>query len=456
MNIKRLLSLFLVCVMLLSVLASCKKEAKGGADSALEDASSELIREESAVPQEESGEESLEESKGTEESNEEKTMPTGHTPLNYEYMKGIWLYQYSAECLFRSGGKQRDEADYTRLVEQICSNLERDGYNTLFLQVRGHGDSFYPSELYPPSRYAVSDYDSVFEYDPLEIFCDIAHKHNISLQAWLNPYRLLLAGQIVSVPDNYAIKEWFNNKEGDYIIAIDGRYYANPAYEEVQQLVIDGAVEICNNYDIDGIHIDDYFYPSGVTEEFDTKAFNELANGRTLKQFRYDSVNSLVKGMYDAIHAVHPDLLFGISPAGNIENNRGYLSADIDTWCSQPGYIDYIAPQVYWSFDYYRDFAKFDICSINWANLIRCDSVKLVLGIGLYRTVSPTLTESDPGWYLYKDNIKRILEFTYDFDVAEGFIMFDYCSMYDIYSGEYNGKITEELENFLPLLKNEQ
>ena len=136
MNIKRLLSLFLVCVMLLSVLASCKKEAKGGADSALEDASSELIREESAVPQEESGEESLEESKGTEESNEEKTMPTGHTPLNYEYMKGIWLYQYSAECLFRSGGKQRDEADYTRLVEQICSNLERDGYNTLFLQVR--------------------------------------------------------------------------------------------------------------------------------------------------------------------------------------------------------------------------------------------------------------------------------------------------------------------------------
>ena len=221
----------------------------------------------------------------------------------------------------------------------------------------------------------------------------------------------------------------------------------------MQQLVIDGAVEICENYDVDGIHIDDYFYPSGVTDAFDYIAFSELGNGRTHKQFRYDSVNNLVKGMYDAIHAVNPDLLFGISPAGNMSNNRGYLSADIDTWCTTEGYIDYIAPQVYWSFDYYRDFAKFDICSKDWGNLVTCESVDLVIGMGLYRTVGASYSESDPGWYLYKDNVKRMLEFTYDYEKADGFIMFDYASMYDVLTGEYNNAIKEERENFLPLLK---
>lgn len=400
----------------------------------------------------ESGEKSFADVGETSEKGSESSEPES-TRLNYEYMKGIWLYQYSSESLFRNNGVQRDEADYTALVEKICSNLERDGFNTLFLQVRGHGDSFYPSELYPPSRYCVADYDSVFIYDPLEIFTEIAHKHGISLHAWLNPYRLLTEKQMQDVPDSYKIKQWYNEKRGDYIIALDGRYYANPAYAEVQQLVIDGAVEICRNYNIDGIHIDDYFYPSGVTDSFDYIAYADLGAGRTLKQFRYDSVNSLVKGLYDAIHAVDPDLKFGISPAGNMSNNRGYLSADIDTWCTTSGYIDYIAPQVYWSFDYYRDFAKFDICSENWGDLVTCEDVDLVIGMGLYRTVNAEYSESDPGWYLYKDNVKRMLEFTYDYEKASGFIMFDYCSMYDVFTGEYRSEINEERENFLPLLK---
>ncbi|MBQ3195161.1 MAG: family 10 glycosylhydrolase [Clostridia bacterium] len=394
-----------------------------------------------------------ESSDAADSSEEEKPVDKERKPLNYEYMKGTWLYQYSGTSLFREDGKQRDEAEYRQLVEQICANLQRDGYNTLFLQVRGHGDSFYPSELYPPSRYAVEDYDSEFDYDPFEIFVDIAHKHEISIHAWINPYRLLLVNQIISVPDNYAIKKWFNEKEGDYIVQLDGRYYANPAYEEVQQLVIDGAKEICTNYNVDGLHIDDYFYPSGVRDDFDKYAYAALGNGRTLKQFRYDCVNNLVKGLYDAVHSVHPDLMFGISPAGNMDNNRGYLSADIDTWCTTPGYIDYIAPQVYWSFNYVKDFAKFDICSTSWGNLVTCKDVKLVLGIGLYRTMDAELSQTDPGWFLYKDNLKRILEWTYDFEPADGFIMFDYCSMYDIYTGEYREQNSEEIQNMLPLLK---
>jgi len=375
-------------------------------------------------------------------------------PIDY-YMKAAWLFQYSNESLFKTGGAQRAEADYRAKVTKICQNLVRDGYNTLFLQVRGHGDSFYPSELFPPTTYVVGSYTDSFVYDPLEIFCEIAHEHGLYLHAWINPYRLLTVNQMAKVPETYAIGKWYKEYEGDYVVRVEDRYYCNPAYEEVRQLVIDGAVEICKNYDVDGLHIDDYFYPSGVTDNFDALAYSTLGNGRTRKQFRYDSVNALVKGLYDAVHGLNKGQAFGISPGGNMDNNRGYLSADIDTWCSTPGYIDYIAPQVYWSFSHSWDSAKFHICSKNWGDLITTDSVKLIIGIGLYRTIDPTNSSSDPDWFTRKDNIKRMLEHTYGYSKAEGFIMFSYESMYDIMTGEYNPKSAEEQANFLPLLKQE-
>lgn len=394
------------------------------------------------------------EPESSEESGVTSDYPTvGYQPLNYEYMKGIWLYQYKTQSLFKDSGVQRNEADYREKVKTICSNLSRDGYNTLFLQVRGHGDSFYPSELFPPTTFVVNSYTDSFVYDPLEIFCETAHEYKISLHAWINPYRLLTASQMSKVPEKYAIGKWYNEKEGDYIVCVNGRYYCNPAYAEVQQLVIDGAVEICRNYEVDGIHIDDYFYPEGADDSFDSIAYAALGNGRALKSFRFESVNSLVRGLYSAVHTVNEDLLFGVSPAGNINANRGYLCADVDTWCANPGYIDYIAPQAYWSFSHSQSYAKYNICSQNWARLIKCDSVKLIMGMGLYRTINPTDSSTDPDWYNCDDNIKRMLEYTYNDENAAGFIMFDYESLYNIFTGEYRTENKAERENFLPLLK---
>lgn len=388
------------------------------------------------------------------DTSEEGKIPTNdYKPLNYEYMKAMWLYQYKNQSLFKDKGQQRDEADYREKVTQICSNLKRDGFNTLFLQVRGHGDCFYPSELFPPTTYVVPSYTDTFAYDPLEIFVEIAHEHEISLHAWVNPYRLLTANQIKRVPEKYAIGKWYKESEGDYVVRVGDRYYCNPAYPEVQQLVIDGAIEICSKYNVDGLHIDDYFYPDGADNSFDSLAYATLGAGKTQKQFRFDSVNTLVKGLYDAVHAVNKDLMFGISPAGNIDANRGYLCADVDTWCSTPGYIDYIAPQAYWSFSHKLNYAKYNICTDNWARLITCDSVKLIMGMGLYRTVGVEQSSTDPDWFLYKDNIKRMVEHTYAYEKADGFIMFDYESLYDIMTGEYITVNEEERNNFLPLLK---
>ncbi len=395
----------------------------------------------------------------TEETSEDEVL---YEPLNYEEMKGIWLYQYRGECIFRTDGDQRDEADFRVKVEQVCSNLARDGYNTLFLQVRPYGDSFYPSEFYCPTAFVVKDYTDSFDYDPLAIFVETAHKYNVSIHAWLNPMRLMTAKQITTVPDNYKIKQWYDEKEGDYVVKVDGRYYLNPAYAETRQLIIDGALEICKNYDIDGIHFDDYFYvdiQGKANLAFDQKAYDEQNpdGEQTLvarKTWRKENVNTLLRDLFAAIKAYDERILFGVSPAGNISNNvDGYLCADVKKWCAEPGYIDYIAPQVYWSFDYKANFAKFNICSRDWSRLMKCDEVKLIIGMPLYKTERPQNSETDPGFYKYKDNIKRMLEFLETFAFDSGWIMFDYETLYDIDTGEYNPLIEEERENFLPLLK---
>ncbi len=392
-----------------------------------------------------------------------------YTPLNYDAMKGIWFYQYdSSYTVFKaSSSKQRPEATYRTYVSQIINNLVRDGFNTIFVQMRPYGDSLYPSEVYPPSPYAAnsSSYNGSFTYDPLEIFIEIAHENGISVHAWLNPMRLMATGSITSINEKYRLRQWYNDtsKRGDYIVASGSRYYLNPAHAETRQLVVDGVMEICKNYDIDGIHFDDYFYIDSDSDSqdlaFDQKAYNTyVPNGAQTvsarRAWRRQNVNKLLKEIYSAIDEYDGRILFGISPAGNIDNNQtGYLCADIKTWCSTPGYIDYIAPQVYWSFDYKSDFAKFDICSNNWARLVTTDSVRLIIGMAPYRCISPTNNSTDPGWYKYKDNMKRMLQFSDSMPKCSGWIMFKYESIYNLFSeGSYNSGMITETNNMLPYI----
>ena len=457
---KAILALILALCMILPV-AACGEEAGGNSS---DDATGAMTESTDSSEEATSEDGSSEESK--EESMEYDPVLTAD-PLNYKYMKGTWLYQYTNEGLFKTGGKQRPEADYRKKVEKICENLQRDGYNTIFLQVRGHGDSFYPSEVSPPTTYVVDSYTDTFDYDPLKIFCEVAKEYKLSLHAWINPYRLLTAGQMENVPETYRIGKWYREKNGDYVVqGPDGRYYCNPAYDEVQQLVIDGVMELCQNYDIAGIHMDDYFYISIEDEAedlaFDQKAYDLLYDGlaednlENRKAWRRQNVNTLVQKLFAKVHEYNPDMLFGISPGGNIDNNQiGYLCADVKTWCSTPGYVDYIAPQVYWSFSHSWNKARFNICTNNWANMVTCEDVRLIVGIGLYRAVEPTQSSSDPDWFKRKDNIKRMLNFVYNHEGATGFIMFSYESMYNVVTGAYNPAISTEQGKFLPLLKQE-
>ena len=156
--------------------------------------------------------------------------------------------------------------------------------------------------------------------------------------------------------------------------------WLNPAYEEVRNLICDGVSEIVRNYNVDGIHIDDYFYPT-ISENFDKSAFSQ-STAVSISDFRLENINSLVSQMYNSVKAENPQVLFGISPQGNIRNNYTQLFADVKKWAGQTGYCDYIVPQIYYGFE--NEIQPFDEVLQEW-NDMTCKDVKLIVGLAYYK-----------------------------------------------------------------------
>ena len=441
--LKRILSFVLVAVTVLSFAACGGDENEGvasGEDTgAIADAS---VSE---------GESSVAES--TEEVSEEESV-ADYVPLNYDVIKGIWLSQFDLGGTYMSGGKQANERTFRLICEKMFAGISENNFNTVIVQVRPNGDSFYPSEVYCPSHYVTGAHNVDFTYDPFAIMIEEAHKAGLSVHAWINPMRCMTAEQIVNVSTDYLLGQWYQDEalRAKYLYhnpdtTGNNYYYLNPAYPEVRAMVVDGVKEICTNYKVDAVHIDDYFYPT-TNIEFDRKAFQELGSGQTRQKFRINNVNKMVSEMYTAIKEIKSDILFGISPAGNISNNLQSLYADVTAWCSTPGYCDYIVPQVYWGFEESHRDSRFDICCQAWAELVTIPEVKLVIGMGLYRA-SETPTDE---WKNNKDVIKRQLEYVDVMDKCEGFVMFSYLDLFNK-TGKLGTDTKEEYTNFLPVVK---
>ncbi len=398
-----------------------------------------------------------------EETTEEATadpmegMTNPYTPLNYEDIKAIWLSQFDLNSVYCSGSSQSSETNYRKMLDKILDNVKANGFNTVIVQVRPNADSMYPSEYYPMSKYVVGSYGKTAKYDPFAIMIEEAHERQLSVQAWINPMRAMTTSEIASVSNDYLIKQWYKDKEtkGKYVVANGSNYYLNPAYEEVRALIINGAREILLKYDVDGLHMDDYFYPTTETS-FDSAAYKEYkANGgkKSQENFRKEMLNLLVSGLWHATKAINPDMIFGISPAGNINNVRRD-GADVDTWCATEGYIDYICPQVYFGLEH----ASYDFVSVckTWSDLIKIDSVKLVIGMTLGKAKSGVDNYAGSGkneWAEHKDILKRCLEHTESLDKCIGVAYFCYQYFYSPTSGAEVKETKTERDNFIPVLK---
>lgn len=382
----------------------------------------------------------------------------GYKATNYSYMKAIWLSQYDLSPVLTDRGKQRDRQSFKKLMGRMLDNVRSLGLNTVIVQVRPFGDSFYPSEYFPMSAYAVGDYGNEASYDQLELIVEMAHLRGLSIHAWINPLRAMREDELPKIDDGYAVKAWYEMHESDMVSAVSGRLYINPAYSEARELVFNGVSEIVRNYDVDGVHIDDYFYPT-TDESFDGKAYAEYISGGgrlCLADFRRKQIDLLVNGIYSAVKKENDSVVFGVSPSGVMKNNYEMLYADVEKWCAEEGYVDYICPQVYFGFEH--STCAFDKVCNEFSKIVKNNNVRLVIGMTLGKAEAEYDQYAGEGKYEWRDNkdvIRRSLEHVSKLDKCGGISFFSYQHFYHPVSGIENEKTAEEREAFLPIIKAE-
>ncbi len=376
-------------------------------------------------------------------------------------IKAVWISQFDLKSVLMNGKVQRNQREFTELFQSMLKNLKTYGFNTLLIQARPYSDSFYPSDFFPWSEMVTGSYSVSASYDPFSIMVSEAKKAGFSVHGWLNPMRGMKEEQIRQVDDRYPIKKWYNDpqKRGVNIgLSSDGtnmRWYYNPAVPEVRQLIADGAKEILKKYNLDGIHIDDYFYNAGMN--FDAgqyQAYQKAGGKLSLGKWRQEQTSALVREIFQAVKSVNPKALFGVSPAGNVNNNYGILSADVKLWCREKGYIDYICPQIYFGFEHQT--VPFAQTVAQWNSLITKESgVFLLGGLTLDKAGKPDSGAKDGKneWVEHHDILKRsILEIRKQ-SCAMGIVLFSYQHLFDPVTGAVPEKTKEEVNNMLPILQ---
>lgn len=322
----------------------------------------------------------------TESSEPISSEPTSSEPnqgdhITYKQMEAVWIAFLEFDSF-----KGSSESGFRNKIEQYFDTSINRGLNTVIVQVRPHGDSMYDSAYYPWSKHVSGTMGVGVNYDPLAIMAEEAHARGLEIHAWINPYRTMTDSEFSTVDNSFLTKQWYNSSErSQYMVKCsDGRWWLKPGNPQVQQLIVDGAKEIVRNYQVDGVHIDDYFYGGSVSDYGDTSS---QAKANT---------TAMVKGLYDGIKSINSSVRFGVSPAGGFRegnslpsSDMGYLSTDLALWCSRDGYIDYVMPQIYW--DYNHSTQPFTMTLQKWENFVTADSVDLYIGLAPYRLSASTI-----------------------------------------------------------------
>jgi len=301
--------------------------------------------------------------------------------------------------------KGKTQAQFTASVRTMYDNCVALGINTVYVHARAHGDAYYVSDLFPWSANCTGTIAVEPSFDPFKILVDEAHARGLSIHAWINPMRGVKDTEIQQIPNRYLIKQWYNdsNKRGTYIVLVNGVWYFSPAYKEIRDLIIAGAKEIVSKYNVDGVHIDDYFYPT-TQSSFDAAVFAQSGSSN-LSQWRLDTISAMVRELYSGIKSVNSTVLFGVSPQGNVNNNYSSQYADVRKWCSQSGYLDYIVPQIYYGFKNTSQPYATNLQS--WCDMVTAPGVKLVAGLAAYKIGT---SESTGEWLSDKRILARQVE----------------------------------------------
>ena len=295
--------------------------------------------------------------------------------------RAVWVsYLEFAEMDFSSEAAFR--ADAAALMDN-CLSL---GLNTVIAQVRPFGDALYRSSLFPWSHLCTGVQGQDPGFDPLDVLLTEAHARGLSLEAWVNPYRLRSSA---SMPPAIAENSLLNTHP-EWVCTVNEGAYLNPAIPEAADYVVQGVAELVQNYAVDGIHFDDYFYPT-TDESIDAAQFAASGAGN-LAAWRRENVTALVRAVHDTVKAADPTLRFGISPQGNPDNDLDQQYSDVTGWLASGGgdaVVDYLCPQVYWGrgFALHNGSTRFAFENIvpAWLAYPRAADVALYFGLGAYR-----------------------------------------------------------------------
>ena len=269
-------------------------------------------------------------------------------------MRGAWIQCVNGQ--FQGLGKEKMQQTLTYQLDE----LQKDGVNTIIFQVRPECDALYESKLEPWSRFLTGKQGQAPSpyWDPLQWMIEQCHKRGMELHAWINPYRAKTKTTKQLSSNHIAVRKPMN------CFSYDDLFILNPGIAENRDFICEVAKDIVSRYDVDGIHMDDYFYPYPVKGETipDQEQFRQFNNGiKDINDWRRYNVNLFIEQFYKTVHETKPWVKVGISPFGIYRNKKSSpigsetngtqnyddLYADILLWVNN-GWLDYNVPQIYW------------------------------------------------------------------------------------------------------------
>ena len=361
-----------------------------------------------------------------------------------DYVKAIWLTYYELSDLI----KDKSQAEFERAAIDAFDKLYSMGFNTVCVQVRAFADAFYESDYFPVSKYCFQNEGRELKYDVLKILCSACENRSMKLEAWINPYRVSFDNDIEKLSDGSIAKRWYSDKKKKSNVYIcDKGIFFNPASEDVKKLIISGAVEVAQKYNVSAIHFDDYFYPD-KSKKIDSREYKAHGGGKSLSQFRRDNVSDMIKRVNKAVKAVNSDIRFGISPSSNISSDYSDLYADVEKWAKDMQYCDYICPQVYFGFK--NVYQPFMFTVKKWIEISNKD---LYIGLPLYKSgrADKYAAQNDESaineFKKSKNIIARQINYLAKLDDIKGFYVFSYSSLFE-------EKSKNEVENMIKAIRN--
>lgn len=322
-------------------------------------------------------------------------------------------------------------AQQAELIDYLDLAVARN-FNAVVLQVRPTADAFWPSPYEPWSTYLTGTQGADPGYDPLAFAVEQAHRRNLAIHAWFNPYRVSMDAKLKDLAPSHPARQ-----HPEWIVRHQGRAYYDPGIPEVRAFVIDAIMDAVAKYDIDAVHFDDYFYPYGARGKrfADAATYRAHGAGASLAAWRRANVDALITELGARIREIKPWVQLGISPFAVWRNastdpsgsatragvqTYDDLYADTRTWVRQ-GWIDYVAPQIYWTRDF--DLANYETLVRWWAAEIDAaraagHDVGLYIGEATYRAGT-----KDGSWRKAKE-LSSHLAYASRFDQVQGHIYF--------------------------------